>query len=78
MSIKTTLASAGIIQGLVATSTGVQNITPTFAGRAEVIAGTNSTASGLRPSRQMQRPGVFTTGTVPEGTASYPNNDSIA
>lgn len=70
MSYKQTLAS-----GTTSTS-AAGTVTYSVPGNADVFAGTTTTASALMPPEQVKRPGVFTAGTAPEGTASNPSNNS--
>lgn len=69
--IKTALASSTYI-----VNTG-STVTPfVFSNPAQVLSGTNSSASALITSVKITNPGIFTAGTAPEGTPSNPTNDS--
>jgi hypothetical protein len=82
MSSKTTTASATYIVNTNSTTTPFAPAVKAdvFNNRsfANVMTSASVTAftDNLKPSIHVTKPGIFTAGTAPEGTASNPTNDS--
>ena len=83
MSTFNTLASGTFITGTLSSATYAVTTTFAPAVRADIVnniregqTATIAANNARTPSIHVTNPGVFTAGTVIEGTASYPTNDS--